>query len=148
MATYKLHTSSSVYFLHTRSREAVGTSEATDSPSIPINWRLSESIGLTKGYQASILNASKIEPQKLVNTILNIIERKIFVTTESTKVAKSFPPAVHPLRSEDPYTPCTNIYKTKDNRFHRIRVKLDAHPFPNHHGIPRKYALRHGKINS
>ncbi|KAF9256351.1 CoA-transferase family III [Marasmius fiardii PR-910] len=138
--------------------------EGSDLPVIPINWRFAESIAAIKGYQASMLNVLLkrkfgIEPQKVViNTdhaqlffmspmISSIVsEGKDILPANRAEFNRWFPPVfTDPQRYPDPYTPCTNIYKTKDGKFYHVHASLNATPSQTALGIPREYDLKPGE---
>ncbi|KAH9477353.1 Acetyl-coenzyme A transferase nodX [Psilocybe cubensis] len=116
-------------------------------PSIPVNWRWTESISALKGFQASMLNVLLkkkygLEYQKV---IINTDHAQLFIMSILLTIID---PLEGKLRFNDPgctkFFPngdkfqgmlgsplteaATNIYKTKDERFYHIHGSMNATP--------------------
>ncbi|KAK1216289.1 hypothetical protein PQX77_021098 [Marasmius sp. AFHP31] len=133
-----------------------------DLPSIPVNWRLAESIAAIKGFEASMLNVLLrrklgIEPPKIVIdtdhaqlffmapliSTLNVDGKELspFGSAEFSKWFPSKVPVPH-------NTPCTNIYRTRDDRFYHIYGGLDPRPSQSALGIPENHIPSPGELPS
>jgi hypothetical protein len=128
----------------------------SNAPSIPINWRFAESISSIKGLEATMLNvllAKKygVEPQDVViNTdhaqlfIMSTLVWTIDPDEENIKMGdpaytKYFPSwDLHRQAATFHRDSCTNIYKTKDNRFFHLHGSMNPDPSLDSIGLPHE----------
>ncbi|TFK19299.1 CAIB/BAIF family enzyme [Coprinopsis marcescibilis] len=119
----------------------------TDEPGAPINWRFAESISAIKGFQAAMLNVLLkrkygIDYQRVV---INTDHAQLFVMSVFFPIIDPHGEKVEAVPNEKFFryfpncniyaqrltSPCTNIYRTKDNRFYHIHGSLN-------HTVPQK----------
>ena len=135
--------------------------EGNNFPMVPINWRFWESISALKGLEASminILNKKKynVEPQYvLINTDhANLFYMSVMMwTIDTSRCQLSAMATFDPVKRQEVYklfsdqafhnnenpvyhTACTNIYKTKDDRFFHCHASLNSEPVQKMLGLP------------
>ena len=137
------------------------TYQGTASPSIPINWRLAESVATLKGLEAVLINALVQrkygeEPKPVVintdhaqlffmsslmleiNPDLNATVTPTPIRELTEKYAKYFPNGdLHQMASSLYRRATSNIYKTKDGRWFHIHGSLNPDPSLEGAGLPR-----------
>ncbi|ESK89133.1 CAIB/BAIF family enzyme [Moniliophthora roreri MCA 2997] len=137
--------------------------QGSDEPSVPVNWRLAESISALKGFQACMVNVLLmrkygIPPQKvIINTdhapliFMSwalpeiVVNGKIVTVSDTEEFSKLFPPQMKDPHYQLPHNlACTNIYKTKDGKFYHIHGSLDSTPTQAALGIPHVYDIKPG----
>ncbi|KAI9276484.1 putative L-carnitine dehydratase [Umbelopsis sp. AD052] len=137
--------------------------KGTDSPSIPINWRLAESISALKAYEGlsvAALISQKYKTEAPVVTIdtdhaqLSIMSPMV-VTYQRTTADKEPVSLFHPdfrtisaqhFKDMDKYhsidypwnSLATNIYKTKDERYYHIHGSMNSSFTKAALGIPQR----------
>ena len=143
------------------------TYEGSNSPKVPINWRFCESMAALKGLEASlinILNQKKYnaQPQPVViNTDhTNLLYMSSLLWTISTADSqlnamdamsptnrktflRLFPNQTSHNDENSVYQEaCTNIYKTKDDRFFHIHGGMNSEPTRRMLGLPITVATK------
>ncbi|KAK8042823.1 hypothetical protein PG994_013306 [Apiospora phragmitis] len=135
--------------------------EGSDEPSLPINWRLAESIVAIKAYEATVINVllqRKSGVEKPAEVVINTDHSQLFImstllwtldpggdnltpasfaTPSTRKLMAEYFPDWDKHQMNTPYRgSVTNIYKTKDDRYCHLHV-LEALGLPQNQDITK-----------
>lgn len=134
---------------------------STSLPSIPINWRLAESVSALKGLEAAMINVLLkrkygLEPQEaIVNTdhaqlfflsmLFNTIDpdgenidfSAMLTSSGKATYEKYFKDCdLHGLSNNSLSAPATNIYQCKDGRYFHLHGSMNNKPTQDMLGLP------------
>ncbi|KAI1177407.1 CoA-transferase family III domain-containing protein [Nemania sp. FL0916] len=130
--------------------------EGNLTPSIPINWRLAESISALKAFEATLVNAilKRRYGVDAVQVTINTDHASLFVMSIPLARIRADDGSILPLSAMNPST-CkpyaaderpasesfhrmlaTGIYRTRDDRFYHIHGSLNSDPTLTALGLP------------